>query len=31
MNAYQTMTSDDKFEFEVTRRGQKMALQYDIR
>ena len=31
MNAYQTMMNEDSFSFEVTRRGQKMSLEYEIR
>ena len=31
MNAYQTMMNEDSFSFEVTRRGQRMTLEYEIR
>ncbi|MFT4625049.1 MAG: hypothetical protein ACI8PZ_003715 [Myxococcota bacterium] len=30
MEAYQTMTNDNQFSFEVTRRGQKMSLDYEV-
>lgn len=31
MNAYQNLMSEDGFSFEVTRRGQKMTMEYQIR
>jgi type II secretion system protein C len=31
MSAYQTMMNEDSFTFEVTRRGQKVTLEYEIR
>jgi len=31
MNAYQSMMNEDSFTFEVTRRGQRMSLEYEIR
>ena len=31
MGAFQTMNSSNKFSFEVTRRGQTMTLNYDVR
>ncbi|MCO4747868.1 MAG: hypothetical protein KC912_23935, partial [Proteobacteria bacterium] len=31
MSAYTTLQSESSFNFEVTRRGQKMTLQYQVR
>ena len=30
MEAYQTLTSENQFSFEVTRRGEKLSLDYDV-
>jgi general secretion pathway protein C len=30
MDAYQTLTSENEFSFEVTRRGEKLSLGYDV-